>query len=83
MTKRMAVITVGYREYAMSQTDAMALMSIAQRAVPVSGTGFREPYQRSGEPGDDAFASRMEIASVETKTSAKRIPKSHRISYDG
>ncbi|MBM9400358.1 hypothetical protein JUN65_01960 [Gluconacetobacter azotocaptans] len=79
--KKMAVVSIGYRDYAMSMTDATTLMAIAQRAKIVEQTGFTGPYRPVDSDDDAAFASRMEIALVQGKKPV--IPKSHRLTYDG
>jgi hypothetical protein len=78
--KKMAVVSIGYREYAMSMSDATTLMAIAQRAKVVEQVDFRGPYHLVDEGDDGAFASRMEIALVRVKQPV--IPKSHRITFD-
>jgi hypothetical protein len=78
--KKMAVVTVGYQDYAMSMSDATTLMAIAQRAKVVEQVDFRGPYHLVDEGDDGAFASRMELALVQAKRPV--IPKSHRLTYD-
>lgn len=78
--KRMAVVTVGFRDYAMSMSDAAALMAIAQRAKQVQRDDFRSPFAPVGADGGEPFALHMEIAMVQAKRSV--IPKSHRLTYD-
>ena len=81
MPKKMAVLTIGYRDYAMSVTDAMTIMKIAERAIAVERHSLFSRFQPD-ERGDEPFATRMEMAIVETPTRKKLIPESHRITYD-
>lgn len=60
--KKMAVVVVGYQEYAMSQKDAATLIAIAMRAKRVDKTDYRGPYHPQID--QELFASRMEIADV-------------------
>lgn len=78
--KRMAVVTVGYQDYAMSMSDATALMAIAQRAKQVKRDDFRSPFSPVDPEGGEPFALHMEIAMVQAKRSV--IPKSHRLTYE-
>ena len=84
--EKMAVVTIGYRDYAMSMKDATTLLAIAQRAVGVTYDDavrgrFRRLCEAEGDSDPTAqFASRMEIAEV--AAAPKRIPESHRIAYE-
>ena len=77
--KRMAVVTVGYQDYAMSMSDATTLMAIAQRAKEVRRDDFRT-FSPVDAEGGEPFARHMEVAMVQAKQ--KVIPKSHRLTYD-
>ncbi|GAN89894.1 hypothetical protein Gbfr_009_019 [Gluconobacter frateurii M-2] len=70
MTK-MAIIEIGYRNYAVSMADAMKLISIAQKAVRVEQKDYRGPYYIEENPGEEPFAARMEMADVQKKKISK------------
>lgn len=78
--KRMAVVTIGYQDYAMSMSDATALMAIAQRAKEVRRDDFRSAFSPVSAEGGEPFAQRMEVAMVQA--TRKVIPKSHRLTYE-
>lgn len=78
--KRMAVVTVGFRDYAMSMSDATTLMTIAQRVKEVERGDFGSPFSPVDAEGGEPFARHMEIAMVQAKRPV--IPKSHRLTYE-
>ncbi len=78
--KRMAVVTIGYQDYAMSMSDATTLMAIAQRAKEVRRDDFRRAFSPVDAEGGEPFARHMEIAMVQAKKTV--IPKSHRLTYE-
>lgn len=70
MTK-MAVIEIGYRNYALSMADAVKLIAIAQKAMRVEQVDFRGPYFIEEAPGEEPFAARMEMVDVRKKKNPK------------
>ncbi|ATJ89408.1 hypothetical protein HK16_10725 [Acetobacter senegalensis] len=78
---RKAVVSIGFREYAMSMTDAATLMKISERATrvdPVDGTFDKFTVVKDAKP----FAIHMQIAEVSQKPKPKVIPKSHRLTHE-
>ncbi|MFT8515623.1 MAG: hypothetical protein ABF673_00945 [Acetobacter persici] len=76
---RKAVVSIGFRDYAMSMTDAATLMKISERATlveRVDGNFDKFTIVKDARP----FADHMQIAEVSQKP--KLIPRSHRLTHE-
>ncbi|MBO1328530.1 hypothetical protein OQ496_09325 [Acetobacter suratthaniensis] len=74
---KMAVVSIGYHDYAMSMNDAMTIMKIAEKAKEVRYEAGRNTFVHTET--DNVLASEVRLATVEKRTAPKIIPKSHRI----